>query len=262
MTRQATTRIGFYLLATFLFALQIPRMSLAQEATNQAGAVTAPGADFADHANGTGNNGRGKVDPPKPESVKSEPTKPEATSSGGGHEAGGKPEGTHTNAPANDGPHFGQARDPGPIDTHVAPPSRHNDNRFSVRDSRGRFKIGSSSRPRPVTGHAVTGPVTRNSIGLAVPPQPNKLDRDSKLAEPVITPAATAPGASIPAVKTESPVGHLIAVHPNVSVPVAINGSMIGGNLNIRRGSAPASIGGQTRTASGINGSTIPRRVR
>jgi hypothetical protein len=262
MTTKAMARIGFYVLATVLVAVQAPRTSLAEEAANQGGAVTsAPGSDSADHANGTGDNGSAKIDTAKPDSTKPDPVKSEATSPAGGHEAGGKPYGVHTNAAVNDSSHFGQARDPGPVDAHIVPPTRHNDNRFSDRDPKSRFKIGSSPRPRSSTNHAVTGPVTRNSIGLAVPPQPNKLDRDSKPAAPVVAPAANAPSVSAPAVKTEPAVEHTIVAHPNVSAPVAINGSAIGGNANIRHGSGPASIGGQTKAVAGINGSTIPHRI-
>jgi hypothetical protein len=254
MTTQATTRIGFYLLATALLAVQAPSTGLAEEAANQGGTVTAPGSDSADHANGTGDNGSAKTDTAKPDSVKSEATAP-----AGGHEAGGKPDAVHTNAPLNDSSHFGQARDSGPVDAHIAPPARHNDNRFSARDPKSRFKIiGSGPRPRSGTGHTVTGPVTRNSIGLAV--QPNKLDRDSKPAALVVAPAANAPSVSTPAVKAEPTVDHTIAAHPNVSASV-VNGSAIGGNANIRRGSGPASIGGQTKTVAGINGSTIIHRI-
>jgi len=260
MTTTATTRIGFYVLAAVLIAVQAPRASLAEEAANQGGTVTsAPGSDSADHANGTGDNGSAKTDTARPDSVKPDSAKSEATSPAGGHEAGGKPDGVHTNGAVNDSSHFGPARDPGPVDAHIAPPARHNENRFSARDSKSRFEIGSSPRPRSGTGHTVTGPVTRNSIGLAVPPQPNKLDRDSKPPTPVVAPAANAP--SVSAVKTEPTVEHMIVAHPNVSAPVAINGSAIGGNANIRRGSGLASIGGQTKTVAGINGSTIIRRV-
>jgi hypothetical protein len=93
----------------------------------------------------------------KPDSTKPDSAKSEATSPAGGHEAGGKPDGVHTNAAVNDTSHFGQARDPGPVDAHIAPPARHNDNRFSARDPKSRFKIGSSPRPRSGTGHTVTG---------------------------------------------------------------------------------------------------------
>jgi hypothetical protein len=65
----------------------------------------------------------------------------------------------------------------------------------------------------------------------------------------------------VPEVKTEPAVEHTIVAHPSVSAPVAINGSAIGGNANVRRGSGPASIGGQTKTVAGINGSTIPHRI-
>ncbi len=181
MTTKAATRIGFYLLAAVLLAIQVPRTSLAEEAANQGGTVTsAPGSDSADHVNGTGDNGSAKTDTAKPDSTKPDSGKSEVISPAGGREAGGKPEGVHSNAAVNDGSHFGQARDPGPVDAHIAPPRRHNDNRFSARDPKSRFKIGSSPRLRSGTGHTVTGHVTRNSIGLAVPPQPNKLDRDSK----------------------------------------------------------------------------------
>jgi hypothetical protein len=260
MTTKAATRIGFYVLATVLLVVQTPRTSLAEEAANQGGTVTPPGGDSADHANETGNAGSAKTDtdPAKADSTK--PAKSEATSPVGGHEAGGKPDGVHTNAAVNDTSHSGQARDPGPVDAHIAPPARHTDNRFSARDPKSRFKIGSSPRPRSGTGHTVTGPVTRNSIGLAVPPQPNKLDRDSKPAASVIAPVANAPSVSAPAVKTQSTVEHTIAAHPNVSASV-VNGAAIGGNANIRRGSGPASIGGQTKTVAGINGSTIPHRI-
>jgi hypothetical protein len=257
MTTKAITRIGFYVLATVLLAVQTPRTSLAEEAANQGGTVTsAPNSDSADHANGTGENGSAKTDTAKPDSAKSE-----AISPAGGHEAGGKPDGVHTNAAVNDSLHFGPARDPGPVDARIAPPARHIDNRFPARDSKSRFKIVGSS-PRPRTGHPAAGHVTRNSIGLAVPPQPNKLDRDGKPAAPVVVPAANAPGVSAPAVKTEPTVEHTIATHPNVPAPVAINGSAIGGNANIRRGAGPASIGGQTKTVAGINGTTIIRRIR
>jgi hypothetical protein len=256
MTTKATPRIGFYVLAAVLLAVQAPRTSLAEEAANQGGTVTsAPGSDSADHANGAGDNGSAKTDTAKPDSVK-----PNATSPAGGHEAGGKPDGVHTNGAVNDSSHFGSARDAGPVDAHIAPPARHNGNRFSARDPKSRFRIGSNPRPRSAPGHTVSGPVTRNSIGLAVPAQPNKLDRDSKPPAPVVAPAANAP--SVSAVKTEPTVEHTIVSHPNVSAPVAINGSAIGGNANIKRGSGPASIGGQTKTAAGINGSTIPHRIR
>jgi hypothetical protein len=266
MTTKAATRIGFYLLAAVLLAIQVPRTSLAEEAANQGGTVTsAPGSDSADHVNGTGDNGSAKTDTAKPDSTKPDSTKPdsgksEVISPAGGREAGGKPEGVHSNAAVNDGSHFGQARDPGPVDAHIAPPRRHNDNRFSARDPKSRFKIGSSPRLRSGTGHTVTGHVTRNSIGLAVPPQPNKLDRDSKPAGPVVAPVANAPGVSAPAVKTEPTVEHTITAHPNVSASV-VNGAAIGGNANIRRNSGPASIGGQTKTVAGINGSTIIHRI-
>jgi hypothetical protein len=265
MTTQATTRIGFYLLATALLAVQAPSTGLAEEAANQGGTVTSapgsPGSDSADHANGTGDNGSAKTGTAKPDSPKSDSAKSEAISPAGGHEAGGKPDGVHSNAPVNDSSHFGQARDPGPVDARIAPPARHNDNRFSARDPKSRFKIGSSPRPRLGTGHTVTGPVTRNSIGLAVPPQPNKLDRDGKPAAPAVAPAANAPNVSTPAVKVEPTVEHTIAAHSNVSAPVAINGSAIGGSANIRHGSGPASIGGQTKTVAGISGSTIIHRT-
>jgi hypothetical protein len=71
---------------------------------------------------------------------------------------------------------------------------------------------------------------------------------------------ANAPGVSAPAVKTEPTVEHTIAAHPNVSASV-VNGAAIGGNANIRRNSGPASIGGQTKTVAGINGSTIIHRI-
>jgi hypothetical protein len=264
MTTKAITRIGFYVLATVLLAVQTPRTSLAEEAANQGGTVTsAPNSDSADHANGTGENGSAKTDTAKPDSTKPDSAKSEAISPAGGHEAGGKPDGVHTNAAVNDSSHFGPARDPGPVDARIAPPARHVDSRFPARDPKSRFKIvGSSPRPRSGIGHPATGHVTRNSIGLAVPPQPNKLDSDGKPAAPVIVPAANAPGVSAPAVKTESTVEHTIATHPNVSAPVAINGSAIGGNANIRRGAGTTSIGGQTKTVAGINGSTIIRRTR
>jgi hypothetical protein len=264
MTTRATTRIGFYLLTTVLLAVQTPATSLAEEAANQSGAVTsAPGSDSADHPNGTGENGSAKTDTAKPDSTKPDSTKPEAIAPAGGHEAGGKPDGVHTNAAVNESSHFGPARDPGPVDARIAPPARHIDSRFPARDPKSRFKIvGSSPRPRSGTGHTATGHVTRNSIGLAVPPQPNKLDRDGKPAASVVVPAANAPSVSAPAVKPEPTVEHTIATHPNVSAPVAINGSAIGGNANIRRGAGTMGIGGQTRTVAGINGSTIIRRSR
>ena len=259
MTTKATTRIGFYVLAAVLLAVQAPRSSLAEKAANQGGTVTsAPGGDSADHANGTGDNGSAKTDTAKPESTKPDSAKSEALSPAGGHEAGGKPDGAHTDGAVNDSSHFGPARDAGPVDAHIAPPARHNENRFAARNPKSRFKIGSSPRPRSGTGHTVTGPVTRDSIGLAVPPQPNKLGRDSKPAAPALAPAANAPNVS--AVKTEPTVEHTIAAHPNVSASV-FNGSAIGGNANIRRGSGPASIGGQTKTVAGINGSTIIHRI-
>jgi hypothetical protein len=261
MTAKAITRIGFCVLATVLLAVQTPRTSLAEEAANQGGTVTsAPNSDSADHAKGTGENGSAKTDTAKPDSTKPDSAKSEAISPAGGH-AGGKPDGVHTNAAVNDSSHLGPARDRGPVDARIPPPTRHIDNRFPARDSKSRFKIVGSS-PRRRTGHPATGHVTRNSIGLAVPPQPNKLDSDGKPAAPVIVPAANAPGVSTPAVKTESTVEHTIAPHPNVSAPVAINGSAIGGNANIRRGAGPASIGGQTKTVAGINGTTIIRRIR
>jgi hypothetical protein len=262
MTTQATTRIGFYLLATALLAVQAPSTGLAEEAANQGGTVTSAagsaGSNSADHANGTGDNGSAKTDTAKPDSTKPDSGKLEAPASG--HEAGGKPDGVHTNAAVNDSSHSEQTRDSGPIDARVAPPARHNDNRFSVRGPKSGFRIGSNPRPRSGTGHTVTGPVTRNSIGLAVPPQPTKLDRDSKPAAPVVAPVANAPSVSAPAVKTEPTVEHTIAAHPNVSASV-VNGAAIGGNANIRRSSGPASIGGQTKTVAGINGSTIPHRI-
>jgi hypothetical protein len=58
----------------------------------------------------------------------------------------------------------------------------------------------------------------------------------------------------------EPTVEHAIAAHPNVSASV-VNGAAIGGSANIRRNSGPASIGGQTKTVAGINGSTIPHRI-
>jgi hypothetical protein len=265
MTTQATTRIGFYVLATVLLAVQAPRTSLAEEAANQGGTVTsAPGSDSANHANGTGDNGAAKTDAakpdsPKPDSPKPDSAKSEATSPAGGHEAGGKPDAVHTNAAVDDNSHLGRTRDAGPVDAHIAPSMRHNDNRFSARDPKSRFKIIGSG-PRPATGHTATGHVTRNSIGLAVPAQPNKPDRDSKPAAPVVAPAANAPSVSAPAVKMEPTVEHAIAAHPNVSASV-VNGAAIGGNANIRRNSGPASIGGQTKTVAGINGSTIIHRI-
>jgi len=263
MTTKAITRIGFYVLAAVLLAVQASRMSLAGEAANQGGAVTsAPGSDSADHANRTGDNGSAKTDTAKPDSTKPDSGKSEANSPAGGHEAGGKPDGAHTNAAVNDSSHFGPARDPGPVDARIAPPTRHIDNRFPARDSKSRFKIvGLSPRLRSGTGHTATGHVTRNSIGLAVPPQPNKLDRDSKPAASVVVPAANGPGVSALAVKTGPTVEHTIATHPNISAPVAITGSAIGGNANIRRGAGTVGIGGQTKTVAGINGSTIIRRT-
>jgi len=257
MTTQASTRIGLYLLATVLLSVQAPCTSLAEEAANQGGTVTsAPGSDFANHANGTGDNGSAKTDAAKPDSAKSE-----AISPAGGHEAGGKPDAVHTNAAVDDNSHLGRTRDVGPVDAHIAPSARHNDNRFSARDPKSRFKIiGSGPRPRPSTSHTATRHVTRNSIGLAVPAQPNKPDRDSKPAAPVVAPAANAPSVSAPAVKMEPTAEHAIAAHPNVSVSV-VNGAAIGGSANIRRNSGPASIGGQTKTVAGINGSTIPHRI-
>jgi hypothetical protein len=62
MTTKAATRIGFYVLAAVLLAVQVPRTSLAEEAANQGGTVTPPGGDSADHANGTGDNGSAKTD--------------------------------------------------------------------------------------------------------------------------------------------------------------------------------------------------------
>jgi hypothetical protein len=259
---KAIARISFCVLATVLLAVQTSGTSLAEEAANQGGTVTfAPGSDSADRANGTGDNGSAKTDTAKPDSAKPESVKPDATLPAGGHEVGGKSEGVHTNSAVNDSSHFGPARDPGPVDARISPPARHTDNHFPARDPKSRFKIGSNPRPRSGTGHTLARPVTRNSIGLAVPPQSNKLDRDGKPAAPVVAPAANAPSVSAPAVKTEPTVEHTIAAHPNVSAPVAINGSTIGGNANIRRSSGPASIGGQTKTVVGINGSTIPHRI-
>ncbi len=265
MTTQATTRIGFYLLATALLAVQAPSMGLAEEAANQGGTVTSapgsPGSDSADHANGTRDNGSAKTDTAKPDSTKPDSAKSDAALQAGGHEAGGKPDGVHTNAAVNDGSHPEQARDSGPVDARIAPPARHNDSRFSVRDPKSRFKIvGSGPRPRSATGHTPIGHVTRNSIGLAVPPQPNKPDRDSKPAAPFVAPAANAPSVSAAAVKVEPTVEHTIAAHPNASAS-PVNGSAIGGNANIRRGSGPPSIGGQTKIVAGINGSTILHRT-
>jgi hypothetical protein len=258
MTTQASPRIGLYLLAMVLLAVQAPCTSLAEEAANQGGTVTsAPGSDSANHANGTGDNGSAKTDAAKPNS---KPDSGKLEAPAGGHEAGGKPDGVHTNAAVNDRSHSGQARDPGPVDAHIAPPAHHNDNRFSARGPKNGFRIGSNRRPRSGIGHTVARPVTRNSIGLAVPTQPNKPDRDSKPAAPVVAPAANAPSVSAPAVKMEPTVEHAIAAHPNVSASV-VNGAAIGGSANIRRNSGPASIGGQTKTVAGINGSTIPHRI-
>src|SRR5580658_7546190 len=143
MTIQATTRIGFYLLATALLAVQAPSMGLAEEAANQGGTVTSapgsPGSDSADHANGTRDNGSAKTDTAKPDSTKPDSGKLEAPA--GGHEAGGKPDGVHTNAAVNDSSHPEQARDSGPVDAHIAPPARHNDNRFSARGPKSGFRI-------------------------------------------------------------------------------------------------------------------------
>jgi hypothetical protein len=262
MTAKAITRIGFYLLVGSLLAAEAPRASLAEDAASQSGTTTpVPGNDSADHAAGTGDTVSKKTDGG---SAKPESAKPDVTSPVGGQETGGKSEGAHVNVPVNDSSRAGQAHNSGAVDTHIAPPSRHNDNRLSAVNPRSKFKVvGAGSRLRSTVGHLNTGHVTRNSIGLAVPSQPGKLDRDSKPAPPAAPPAVSATGAKAgeisPAVKT-APVEHPIAAHPNVSAPVAINGSAIGGNPNIRRSFGPASIGGQTRAVAGINGSTIVRR--
>jgi hypothetical protein len=275
MTRQAITRVGFYLLAATLFAVQMPHVSLAQKAASGGGGTSASGGDSADHATGQGTSAQSPSTSARSNdsaghttgagdngSAKSDivPAKPGGAPQAGGHETSGTPNGMHAGATSVDSSHAGQAHDAtAPIDAHIAPPTRLNENRFSARDSRSKFKIiGSSPRPRSVTGRTTPNGVTRNSIGLAVPSQPDKLDHDNKPAVPVtITPAANAP--VISAAKTEPTLGHPITTHPTISAP--INGATIGGNANIRRGSNPAVIGGQTKTVVGINGSTITRRT-
>jgi hypothetical protein len=266
MTRGAIIRIG-YLLAMFLLAAQMPRVSLAEEGANQGGAAAAPGNDSPDHATGVGipapsnapagrATGAGDNGGTKAEEVSS---KPQVVSPANGRETGGTPNGVHTGAAANDSSHSVQAHDAGPIDVHVAPPTRSNVNRVLAQDPKSRFKIvGSNPRPRWATGHVIAGRVvSRNSIGLVVPPQPGKLDRENKPAALVASPATSG---QVP-VKTEPAVEHTIAAYPNLPAPVPINGATIGGNANIRRGSNPGIIGGQAKTVAGINGSTIVRRT-
>jgi hypothetical protein len=247
MTRRVITRIGC-LLAMFLLAAQMPSVSLAEEGANQDGAAAAPGNDSAGHATGVGDNGCTKT-----EAVSS---KPHVGSTANGRETGGTPNGVHTGAAGSDSSHSVQAHEAEPIDVHIVPPIRSNVNRFSV-DPKSRFKIvGSNPRPPWATGHVIAGRVvTRNSIGLALPPQSSKLDRENKPAALVVSPATSGQ------VKTEPAVEQTIAAHPNLSVPVAMNRATIGGNANIRRDSNPGIIGGQAKTIAGINGSTIIRRT-
>ena len=238
MTGQATTRIGFYLLATILITVQMPRVSLAEEAANQAGAATASGGDSADHvttgagtpapssdsaghATGAGDNGSAKTD-----AVSS---KSQVGSPANGHEPGGLANGARNSTTNTDNSHAGQAHDAGPIDEHIAPPTRPSVNRFLARDPKIRFRIvAPGPRPRSAPKPINVGHVTRNSIGLIVPSQSGKPDRDSKSAVPVVvTPAAST--VAVPTVKTELTFEH---------------------------------IGGQTKTVAGINGSTIVRRTR
>lgn len=266
MTRRAITRIGC-LLAMFLLAAQMPRVSLAEEGANQGGEAAASGNHSPDHATGVGTpapsnasaghaTGAGENGGTKTEAVSS---KPQVVSPVNGRETGGTPNGVHTGAAGNDSSHSVKAHDAGPIDVHIAPPIRSNVNRFLAQDPKSRFKIvGSNPRPRWATGHVIAGRVvTRNSIGLAVPLQSGKLDRENKPAALVASPATSGQVA----VKTEPAIEHTIAAHPNLSAPVAINPATIGGNANLRRGSNPGIIGGQAKTVAGINGSMIVRRT-
>jgi hypothetical protein len=255
MKREAITRIGC-LLATLLLAAQMPCVSLAEEGANQGGAAVAPSNDAPDHATGAGDSVGTKTDAVS--------AKPQVVSPASGHEMGGTPDGLHAGAAGNDSLRSVQAHDAGPIDTHIAPPIRSNVNRFLVQDPKSRFKVvGSNPRPRWATGHVVAGHViagrviTRNSIGLAVPLQSGKLNRENKPVAAVGSPAASGPIA----VKTEPAVEHTIAPHPSLPAPVAINQAIIGGTANLRRGSSPGIIGGQAKTVAGINGSTIVRRT-
>jgi hypothetical protein len=234
------------------------RVGLAEEASSQGGAVTpAQGNDSPDHAPGTGDHGSAKTD--------NVSAKPEVPPPDGGHNTGVTAGGAHSGV-VNDRARSGQTRDPGPIDTHLASPLRYKESRHSARDSRSTFKIvGSGRRSEPSAGHTTAGRVIRNSIGLAVPLQSGKPERDNKPAASVIAPSPSAPGVSaggaMPAVKTEPTVEHTIASRPSISAPVAINGS-VGGNTTIHRGSGPAVIGGQTKAIAGISGSMITRRTR
>jgi hypothetical protein len=271
MRAKAASATNLYLFAAILLAIsvQMPRVSLAEDAGNQGGAVTpTPSGDAADHATEPGDSGSTKINTLP---TKSDSAKPDAPSMSSGHEVGGSSSGAHAGATVNENSHSApshdaapiDARNSAPIDARIAPPARHKDNRFSARGAKNGFKIVGSSSRRTAPGH-MTNHVTRNSIGLAIPSQP-KPDHDNKPAVPVIAPAAGTPGVStggtVTAIKTGPTVEHPFVARPNVSAPVAINGSAIGGNANIRRNSGPASLGGQTKTVAGINGSTIVRRV-
>jgi hypothetical protein len=269
VSTQTNTRIGCYLLAMFLLTIQGASVTVAEEALSQSGAGTpASSNDSSEHAAGGGtpapagdstshSTSAGDRTSAKSGAVS---TEPQVTSPASTHEPGGTHGGPHNSATNTDSSYAGQKHDAGAIDAQIAPPTRSNASRFSAWNAKARFRIV-APRPRQqaVTDHTNVGGVNRNAIGIAVPPRSGKSDQDSKPEVPVVVaPAASKP--NILGVKSEPSIQQPIKERSNISAPVAIKGSAIGGTANNQRGSGPAVIGGQSKIVAGINGSTITRR--
>ena len=152
------------------------------------------------------------------------------------------------------------------IDTHTdsdAPrlPLRRDDDR-GPRAKPKSFPDGNARLHLPPAA-PISGPVVRNSIGVALPPREAVMHPNGPAAAPpppiMRTPPAAlavAPPATAKAVGVETNRMTHASATPSITVPTA-RGSAISGTGLAHHGTGPSQIGGPAKSGAVINGTTI-----